>query len=233
MAASTGYLSPVVVKEFMADVGERAQRRPLAHVRGRARFRNVDLVVDHRVFVPRQETELLVEAALGIPLGARVLEPCTGSGAVAIALALERPDLGITASDVSVDALRVARHNADRHHASVEFVRGSGISGVAAGPFDAVVCNPPYVAETDRGTGVLPPELERHEPGTAFWAGPDGMDLYRQLIGGLTDAVGWVAFEVGDGQHAGVEHLLERRGLLVGARRRAPSGDVRVVVAER
>ncbi len=217
----------------MSLVYRRAERRPLAHVRGRTQFRDVEVLVDDRVFVPRPETALLVDAAHGIPVGARVLEPCTGSGAVAVALALERPDLSVTASDVSAAAVDVARRNAVRHNVPVDVVHADGIAGVPGGPFDAVVCNPPYVAEADRSTGLLPPELERHEPGTAFWAGVDGLDAFRRLIAKLPDSVRWVAFEVGDAQDESVAWLLAGQCLSVKDRLRAPSGAVRVVVAER
>lgn len=217
----------------MAAAVARAQRRPLAYVRRRTRFRGLEIAVDERVFVPRPETELLVEAALDIPAGAWVLEPCTGSGAVAIALALERPDLEVTASDVSSDALDVARHNARRLGAPLRLVHADGIAAVPGAPFDAVVCNPPYVAEAQRGTRTLPPELEHHEPGGAFWAGADGLDLLRRLIGELDEHVLWAAFEVGDGQDEPVGRLLAGRGLRVSDRRLAPGGCVRVVVAGR
>ena len=232
-AVATAALPPNAVDKLMNAVAARADRRPLAYVRGRASFRGLDMTVDDRVFVPRPETELLVESALDIPLGARVLEPCTGSGAVAVALAVERPDLDITASDVSGDALAIAQENAVRHQARVRFFCADGIAAVPGDEFDAVVCNPPYVAETDRGTGALPPELERHEPGQAFWAGTHGLDLYPRLVGQLADSVRWAAFEVGDGQDPAVERLLAGRGLAVRTRCRTAAGAVRVVVAVR
>jgi release factor glutamine methyltransferase len=228
-----GDLSPAAIDSLMSGVAKRVERQPLAHIRGRTVFRGLEMAVDPRVFVPRSETELLVEAARDLPAGASVLEPCTGSGAVAIALALERPDLDVTASDVSGDALDIARRNAVRYSAPVRFFRADGIASVPGGAFDAVVCNPPYVSETDRGTGVLPPELERHEPGQAFWAGIDGLALHERLIGELPDSVAWVAFEVGDGQDQKVEQLLGQRDLMVRDRHRTPGGSVRVVVAGR
>jgi release factor glutamine methyltransferase len=231
-SAATAEVRPATVEEFMTLVGRRAERRPLAHVRRRTQFRSLELAVDDRVFVPRTETELLVDAARSIPVGARVLEPCTGSGAVAVAVALERPDLHVTASDVSADAVEIARQNAHLHQARMEVVHADGIAAVSGGHFDAVICNPPYVAETESCTGVLPPELERHEPGQAFWGGPDGLDLHRRLIGELSESTIWVAFEVGDGQGATVSQLLAGRGLAVTSHRWAPGGSVRVVVAE-
>jgi release factor glutamine methyltransferase len=152
---------------------------------------------------------------------------------VAIAVALECPDLRVTASDVSAGAVEIARINARRHQAKVDVLHAGGIAAVPGGPFEAVICNPPYVAEAERATGTLPPELERHEPGEAFWAGPDGLDLYRRLIDELSESTFWVAFEVGDGQDAPVEELLAARGLMVTNRWRVREGAVRAVVAKR
>ncbi|HWE09525.1 MAG TPA: HemK/PrmC family methyltransferase [Solirubrobacteraceae bacterium] len=231
--APDGALSAAAVDAFMAAVNQRAARRPLAYVRSRTSFRGLDMAVDPRVFVPRAETELLVEAALTIPLRSRVLEPCTGSGAVAIALTLERPDLAVTASDVSPEALGVARHNAARLGAPVRIVHADGIAAVPGGPFEAIVCNPPYVAERQRGAGTLPPELEQHEPGGAFWAGADGLRMYERLIRELAEPIRWVAFEIGDDQEDAVAHLLSCGGFALSDRLRAPSGAVRVLVASR
>jgi release factor glutamine methyltransferase len=213
-------------------VRRRAAHEPLAYILGRATFRGRDFCVDERVFIPRPETELLVEAALAIPRGARALEPCTGSGAVAIALALERPDLEVTGTDRSPEAIEVAGGNAAAHGAPVGFHVAEGIAGAPGGPYDAVVANPPYVPRSQAGTGELPPELELHEPPGAFWAGSDGLDAYRDLTRQL-GGVGWVAFEVGDGQAGAVWALLGEAGLRPAGARRAPSGEIRVVVAER
>ena len=213
---------------LQATVRRRAAREPLEYVRRRATFRGLELEVDARVFIPRPETELLVEAALRLPRGVAVVEPCTGSGAVALALKHERPDLDVTATDRNPDAVEVASANAGRLRLDVRFAVAEGI----VGSFDAVVCNPPYVAETQAGTGALPPELERHEPPEAFWAGADGLALYRRLIAQV-DAANFVAFEVGDGQADAVLALLAGRGLHCTRRLAAPSGATRVIVAER
>jgi release factor glutamine methyltransferase len=225
-------LSPEASSSLREAVSRRARREPLGYVRGRARFRGLDLVIDERVFVPRPETEPLVEAALEIAPGARVLEPCTGSGAVALALKHERPDLHVTASDRSTEALAVARANGARLGLEVEWVHADGIAVVPGGPFDAVVSNPPYVAEAESGTGTLPPEIEHHEPPGAFWAGRDGLDVYRRFAREL-DGVTWVAFEVGDGQGPDVGAMLAEAGFGEPRVRRVASGQVRVVIAER
>src|SRR4051794_32108642 len=126
-------------------IGERIRRRvlrePVAYILGRKPFRHIELAVDPRVLIPRPETELLVEAALELPAGARVHEVGTGSGAVALALRDERPDLHITASDVSPDAVAVARANG----LSETFVQ----DGLPGEHFDLVVANLPYVREDE------------------------------------------------------------------------------------
>jgi release factor glutamine methyltransferase len=149
--------------------------------------------------------------------------------ALALALKHERPDLDVTATDRNAAAIDVARSNAQRLGLRVHFAVVDGVGGA----YDAIVSNPPYVAETEAGTGSLPPELERHQPPNAFWAGPDGLAFYRRLVREL-GGTRFVALEVGDGQADAVCALLAATaGLRCTARRRAPSGAVRVVVAER
>lgn len=218
--------------DLRAAVMRRASREPLGYVRGRAPFRGLELTVDPRVFIPRPETELLVDAALVLPEGARVLEPCTGSGAVALALKNERPDLRVTGSDRSGDALAVARSNGDRLGIPVAFAQADGISAVPGGPWDAVVANPPYVAEAEAGTGSLPEEIEKYEPPGAFWAGPDGLAVLRQFVAEL-DGVAFAAFEVGDDQAGAVSELLLEAGFASIDLLYAPSGQARIVSAAR
>ncbi len=229
-----GGLSAGAAAALRAAVARRASREPLGYVRGRVLFRGLEIALDSRVFIPRPETEPLVEAALAIPAGARVLEPCTGSGAVALALKRERPDLDVTATDNSADALEVARANAARLGLAVRFFEADGIAGAPGGAYDAVVSNPPYVAALDgaAGAGTLPPELEYHEPPGAFWAGRNGLSVYRRFTAEL-DGVGWVAFEVGDGQAPAVGTMLRAAGFARIVEMTVPSGHVRVVIAER
>ena len=151
-------------------------REPVAYITGVKGFRHLDLHVDARVLIPRPETETLVEAALGLPQSARVVDVGTGSGAVALALKDERPDLAVTATDVSEEALAVARANAARLGLDVRFARADLLDGV--GEVDAVVSNPPYVEDG----AELAPEIARHEPAGALYAGLDGLDVVRRLV---------------------------------------------------
>jgi release factor glutamine methyltransferase len=205
-------------------------REPVAYLVGRRGFRRLEIEVDARVLVPRPETELLVEVALGLPRGARVADVGTGSGAVALALKDERPDLEVVATDVSADALAVARVNAGRLGLDVAFVEGDLLEG--AGEVDAIVANPPYVAEADRAT--LPPEVARHEPAVALFAGEDGLDVVRRLAAATgASPARFVAVEVGAGQAPAAEALLRGAGFPDTERHRDLAGIERVVVGRR
>jgi len=203
-------------------------REPVAYITGTKGFRHIELHVDRRVLIPRPDTETLVEAAVeSLPMQARVVDVGTGSGAIALALKDERPDLAIIGTDLSADALDVARANAQRLGLEVEFVEGDLLAGVRA---DAVVCNPPYV----RDDAQLAPEIARHEPALALFAGPEGMDAYRRLAPGVSAAgASWVALEVGEGQADAVTELVTAAGYPHAERRRDLAGVERVVVAWR
>jgi release factor glutamine methyltransferase len=205
-------------------------REPVAYLVGRRGFRHLELAVDARVLVPRPETELLVEVALGLPHGARVVDVGTGSGAVALALKDERPELEVVATDLSQDALAVARANASRLGLDVAFVHGDLLDG--AGDVDAVVANPPYVAETDRA--ALPPEVARHEPAVALFAGADGLDVVRRLTAAAgASTARFTALEIGAGQAPEAERLLRAAGFTGTERHRDLAGIERVVVGRR
>jgi release factor glutamine methyltransferase len=119
------------IRDFQQAIRRRAiDREPVAYITGVRAFRNIDLAVDRRALIPRPETELLVEAALGLPAGTRVLDLCTGCGAVALALAQERPDLELTGSDLSQDALELARTNAGRLGLDVRWMHADLLEGL-------------------------------------------------------------------------------------------------------
>lgn len=200
------------VRAYQDAVRRRAiEREPVAYITGRRAFRNIELAADRRALIPRPETELLVETALTLPAGASVLDVCTGSGAVALALKQERDDLDVWGSDVSEPALALARENAARLDLEVGWLHADLLQGVPD-RFDAVLANPPYVADAERA--ALAPEILRHEPAGALFAGPDGLaviePLARQLGG--RDRVASAAIEVGDGQAEAVSRLLREHG---------------------
>jgi release factor glutamine methyltransferase len=198
------------VRAFQNAVRRRSVRRePVAYITGVKGFRRLDLHVDGRVLIPRPETETLVEAALDLPRGARVVDVGTGSGAVALALKDERPDLDVVATDASPDALAVARANAERLGLEVRFLEGDLLDGAGVGAVDAVVSNPPYVED-----GVpLQPEIVRHEPAVALYAGADGLAVIRRLVAqAAASPARFVAFEVGMGQAGDVAAVLRAAG---------------------
>jgi release factor glutamine methyltransferase len=201
------------VRAFQNAVRRRAvEREPVAYIVGHRGFRRLELAVDPRALIPRPETELLVAVALSLPHGARVLDVGTGSGAVALALKDERPDLQVTGSDRSEDALALARFNGEGLGLAVDWLQADLLSGVPD-EFDAILSNPPYVAESDRGS--LAPEILRHEPPKALYAGPDGLDTIRALLAQVTDRrrVQTVALEIGAGQAPAVSKLLRAAGI--------------------
>jgi release factor glutamine methyltransferase len=209
------------VRTFQDLVRRRsAGREPVAYLLGTKGFRHIDVLVDARVLVPRPETELLVEVGLTLPQGARVHDACTGSGAVALALKQERPDLHVTGSDSSEAAIDVARANAQRLGLDVEFVVADLLE--AAGGADAVLANPPYVEDGAK----LPPELA-HEPSHALFAGSDGLDVIRRLAAECEAAL--LAVEVGAGQAAMVAQLMAGESEIL----RDLAGIERVVVSRR
>jgi release factor glutamine methyltransferase len=217
------------VRAFQDAVRRRSVgREPVAYITGVKGFRHLELRVDPRVLIPRPETETLVEAALGLPQRARVVDVGTGSGAVALALKDERPDLVVTATDVSEEALTVARANAARIGLDVSFVHADLLEGV--GEVDAIVSNPPYVEDG----AELAPEIVRHEPPTALFAGLDGLAVVRRLVDQAGDrAVAFLALEVGDGQALAVQELARAAGFARSERRADLAGIDRVVAAWR
>jgi release factor glutamine methyltransferase len=221
------------VRAFQDAVRRRSvEREPVAYIVGVRAFREIELAVDPRVLVPRPETELLVEVALRLPCGARVLELGTGSGAIALALARERPDLDVSASDVSDEALAVARANGARLALDVRILHADLLNGIPDA-YDAVLANLPYVRDDERA--ALAPEIVRHEPARALFAGADGLDSIRRLAAQLAavERVSFVALEVGDGQADVVAGLLRAAHFANVECIRDLSGIERVVTGER
>jgi release factor glutamine methyltransferase len=186
------------------------EHAPVAYLVGTKGFRRIELQVDPRVLVPRPETEHLVEALLDLPPGARVHDVGTGSGAIALALKDERPDLVVSASDVSPDALAVARANAQRLGLDVGFAQADLLHGIDT-DLDVVVSNPPYVEDGFKTT--MAPDVLRHEPHLALFAGSAGLNVIRPLVtqAAATEA-SLLALEIGIGQAPAVRGLVAAAG---------------------
>jgi release factor glutamine methyltransferase len=173
-------LTAEATRAFRAAVTRRSrEREPVAYILGRRAFRRIELAVDRRVLIPRPETELLVELALELPHGAAVLDCATGSGAIALALADERPDLSLSGSDLDEGALAVARANSARLRLSVVWRRADLLDGLPD-EYDAIVANVPYVAR--EAFPSLEPEVTHHEPRLALDGGPGGLEVLVRLI---------------------------------------------------
>lgn len=175
--------SPDFVRRYEALVARRALGEPVAYITGTREFWGLDFEVTPAVLIPRPETELLVEEALAVIDRRRasvVADVGTGSGCVAIAIAHERPHVRVIATDISSEALAVARRNASRHSVEdrIDFRHASGLDGV--GPVDLVVSNPPYIARADAPT--LMKDVVDFEPHTALFAAGDGLDVIRMIL---------------------------------------------------
>ncbi len=181
----TTVVTPEAQAEIERYVARRREREPLEYILGSCRFREIEITVDERVLIPRRETELLVEIGAELPKGARVHEVGTGSGAIALALLSERPDLRVTASDLSPEAAEKARENAQRLGIALEVTVAPGIPDHVE-EVDLLIANLPYITNTS--IDERSPEIRR-EPRVAVQgdpdagdAGEDGLDIIRGLI---------------------------------------------------
>jgi release factor glutamine methyltransferase len=221
------------VHAFREAVRRRAlEREPVAYILGHKGFRHLELMVDSRVLIPRPETELLVEAALSLPQGASVLDLGTGSGAVALAVKDERPDLDVWGSDVSEQALALASANSRRLGLHVRWLHSDLLQDVPL-EINAVLSNPPYIATGEAAS--LAPEIARHEPATALFAGADGLRTIAALLAQLSGRprVLHLALEVGAGQAIIVEQMAKNAGFEHTERLRDLAGIERVVSGRR
>ncbi len=183
----------------------RERREPVSYILGSREFWGLDFEVGPDVLIPRPETEMIVEetiALVGQHAGPRIVDVGTGSGCIAVVLAREIPRARITATDVSAEALRVARRNASRHGVQdrMTFVETSFLDGIEAGA-DVIVSNPPYVPSLSRP--ALTPEVRDYEPGVALFGGDSGLDLLRQVLEESRLKLapgGWLIMEFGCGQ---------------------------------
>ena len=198
--------------DYQALIDRRCQREPLQYILGTAQFMGVTLRAQPGALIPRNDTETLCEQALARMQGReRVLDLCTGTGALAIAIALQFPGAQVTAADISADALAVARQNIADTGARVTLRQGDLFAAAAGERFDIIVSNPPYITAEEMAD--LQPEVCR-EPALALYGGLDGLDFYRRIAREAPDYLspgGWLLLEIGSAQAEAVSALLAER----------------------
>lgn len=201
---------------FRQLIRQRIARTPVSYLTNRKEFMSLDFYVDARVLIPRPETEHLVETVLNEePVDApskRALDLGTGSGVIAISLAVQRPGWDIVATDISEEALAVAQKNAETHHCTeqITLLHGALFEPVDAQRFDWIICNPPYIKSIERDR--LSADVRDCEPAIALFAGDDGLAVISRLIAEAPDYLapnGKLIFEIGDTQAEEVRALLE------------------------
>ena len=244
-------------------VKRRSQHEPLQHLTGSTSFCGLEIAVNRNVLVPRPETELLAElgwqflAAGGAPQGRAgsplpathtttpdgahgvtrptALDFATGSGCIAIALAVKCPAARVTAVDISAEALALATENAERNGAAerIQFAQGDGFAAVSSGQrFDLIISNPPYIATAEIET--LPPEVRDFDPRAALDGGADGLGFFRLLAAKAADFLqpgGKLMVEFGDSQADALEKILESQMWIVEAVREDYSQRLRILIA--
>ena len=224
-------------ERYQPLVDRRSRREPVAMITGTREFWSRDFAVTPNTLVPRPDTELIVEEALRIlpDRASTVIDVGTGSGCLAVTLAAERPQDLVVATDISHEALLVARANARRHQVDgrLQFVRTDLASGLRI-QADLIVSNPPYVPYRDAGS--LPVDVSDYEPAMALFGGRDGLAIIERLLATLTPRLAaHAAFivEFGDGQEDDVAAAAEREGWQVVRMRRDLQGIARTAVLER
>lgn len=247
-------LTPKELDDLRKMVTRRGQREPLQQILGSTCFCGLEMSVTANVLVPRPETELLAElgwqflnATPGAKTGESSLSSAgdgaevtaldfgTGSGCLAITLAVKCPSARVTALDVSPEALTVARENAARHQAEsrIQFIQGNGLAGLPPDArFNLIVANPPYIPSGEIPS--LDPEVRDHDPHLALDGGADGLDFYRQLAAGAGQFLkpnGRVMLELGDGQAPAVENLFIAQKWVVEAVKPDYNAHLRILVA--
>jgi release factor glutamine methyltransferase len=207
-------LSETELSAYRGMVLRRGKREPLQYILGNQEFMGLEFQVSPAVLIPRHDTEVLVSEGVKRGGAARsILDIGAGSGCVAVALAKALPEAEVCAVDISGEALAVARDNAARNDASVQFFQGSLLEPFADRRFDMILSNPPYIPKAELAT--LQQEVRGFEPLGALDGGADGLDFYRAIVARAPDhlnAGGWLLFEVGMGQAPDVLELLKSGG---------------------
>lgn len=206
-------------QEYKKLIARRCGHYPLQYMLGYAHFMDYTFYVDAHVLIPRNDTEILVETANAIlenrkDAGIRVLDLCCGSGCIGISLKLYVKGLILTLSDVSKEALAVAKRNLEKYSLEAELICANLFDDITEKQ-DMIVCNPPYIES--RIIDTLMPEVREHEPMLALDGGDDGLDFYREITGQAAKYLkegGWLIFEIGYNQGKAVSELMEQAGFL-------------------
>jgi release factor glutamine methyltransferase len=234
-------LTPVETDTLREFVKRRGQREPLQHIVGSTSFCGYEIAVNRHVLVPRPETELLAEAGWQFlstlnSQPSTVLDFGTGSGCIAIALAAKYPDAKVIATDISSDALALAKQNAEKNNvaARIEFLQGNGFTALSAdSKFDLIISNPPYIPTAEIET--LQPEVRDFDPRAALDGGADGLDFYRKLAAEVKMFLkpeGKIMLEFGDGQADAIKKIFEDEKWVVEAVKEDYSQRARILIAK-
>lgn len=235
------YVSDDVCNAMDAAVARIQAGEPLAYVLGEWDFYGMRLTVDNRVLIPRDDTcavtSLAINKALFLDQSPRILDICTGSGCIGLAVAQRVKDARVTLADISRDALAVAKKNIIAHKLSarVSCVQADALGHPAAflGKFDMIISNPPYINAKDMQE--LPHSVKNYEPLLALYGGEDGLDFYRSIAKNYATALkpgGYLCFEFGMGQGDDICAILEQNGYTILDRTRDYNGRERAVLAQ-
>ena len=235
-------LAPAETDALRELVKRRGRREPLQHITGSVSFCGLEIAVNRQALVPRPETELLAEAGWQFlstlnPQPSTALDFGTGTGCIAIALAVKCPNAKITATDVSAEALALAGENAARHHVTgqIQFLPGDGFAAFSTDEsFDLIISNPPYIPTAEIAT--LQPEVRDYDPGLALDGGADGLDFYRRLgreAKSFLKPYGRIMLEFGDGQDGAIRNIFEAEKWIVEAVKEDYSHRARILIARK
>ena len=223
-------VDPEVLTEYERVVEKRAEHVPLQYITGEQEFMGMTFKVNSNVLIPRQDTETLVEEALKvIEPQMEVLDLCTGSGCILLSILKNAPTVHGTGSDISKQALLVAKENARLHDLDAEWVRGNLFDNVS-GQYDVIVSNPPYIAQAE--LPMLMPEVLHFEPMQALDGGADGLDFYRSITAEAPQYLkenGYLFLEIGYDQGKAVQQLMQDAGFKDVTIRKDLAGNDRVV----
>lgn len=222
-----------IVANFKNKLEELKNGKPIQYITNKQEFMGLDFYVNENVLIPQPDTEMLVEEAINIVkqnVAKSVLDICTGSGAIAIALKKNLDSVQVTASDISVEALEVARKNAKNNEVEINFICSDMFENIV-GKFDLIVSNPPYIENEIIKT--LPQDVQ-NEPYIALAGGEDGLDFYKIIAKQgkkFLNSQGYIAVEIGYNQRESVIEIFELEGYKEFYSKKDYSGNNRVVVA--